>query len=76
MANPIDPSAVVDKKVAVRFQFVTEGMEALSVQLSSGGGNSRPAHIEDGGRCLRPVVMNAPTKSSRARLEAGKRCSA
>ena len=47
--QPIDPSAVVDKKVAVRFQFVTEGMEALSVQLTSGGGNSRPAHIEDGG---------------------------
>src|SRR6478672_2841694 len=33
--QPIDPGDVVDKKVAVRFQFVTGGMEALSVQLSS-----------------------------------------
>lgn len=42
----IDPSDVVDKKVAVRFQFVTGGMEALSVQLTSGGGTSRPARSE------------------------------
>ena len=38
--QPIDPGDVVDKKVAVRFQFVTGGMEALSVQLSSGAKNA------------------------------------
>lgn len=47
--RPIDPSDVVDKKVAVRFQFVTGGMQALSVQIASGGGHSRPAHNEDAG---------------------------
>jgi hypothetical protein len=36
----IDPGDVVGKKVAVRFQFVTDGMKALSVQLTSGGSNS------------------------------------
>jgi hypothetical protein len=44
--QPIDPSDVVDKRVAVRFRFVTGGMEALSVQLTSGGGASRPARNE------------------------------
>ena len=41
--QPIDAGDVVGKKVAVRFQFVTGGMKALSVQLTSGGGNSPAA---------------------------------
>src|ERR1041385_4485777 len=47
--QPTDPSNVVDKKVAVRFQFVTGGMKALSVQITSGGASSRPARSEEAG---------------------------
>lgn len=47
--EPIQDGDVVGKNVEVRFQFVTGGMRALSVQLTSGGANSRPAHIEDAG---------------------------
>jgi len=45
----IDAGDVVGKMVEVRFRWITGGSEALSVQLTSGGGNSRPAHIEDAG---------------------------
>jgi hypothetical protein len=45
----IDPGDVVGKMVEVRFRWITGGSEALSVQLTSGGGSSRPAHIEDAG---------------------------
>jgi hypothetical protein len=47
--QPIDPGDVVDKKVAVRIQFVTGGLKALSVQITSGGGSPRPARSEDAG---------------------------
>jgi hypothetical protein len=57
--QPVDPSDVVDKRVAVRFQFVTGGMEALSVQLTSGSGKSRAARNDQGAgssRADEPIV--------------------
>jgi hypothetical protein len=47
--QPIDAGDVVGKNVEVRWRWITGGSEALSVQITSGGGNSRPAHIEDAG---------------------------
>jgi hypothetical protein len=41
--QPIDPGDTVGKTVDVRWRWITGGSEALSVQITSGGGNSPAA---------------------------------
>jgi hypothetical protein len=45
----IEPGDTVGKMVEVRTRWITGGSEALSVQITSGGGSSRPARSEEAG---------------------------